>query len=658
MAKITALEQAEALTGAEFLPIVQGPDTKRVSMGAFRDLITPFLQYWYKGERGLSGASNNTRADLARLKDADPVDLTSLYDGALWTWEEGNFNGLADNHFITASDHVPVTQGAWKRQVSRIDVVAAGAVGDGVTIDYVAIVRAMAALPATGGTVVFPDGYKFVMGATIYTGRKPIVFEIGTSTIILPPNAHGFVLQANGSGVRGRTRWGAILRHSRSDIVYPDVATTLAAGSLASVTISGGSNVISTPVALVDNSPAPDKLAKDAGVIATIGNGTVASLAIVAPGADYIANPAVSFLAGGAAAVMIDGVQGCEVHSFTTDFNQQPGTVALLQRGCWWSNVHSLDALYNTATGVSSEHHTSVGLVVDSYTRGEPGASGDYGGVYVCNYSNLRFARRAAIGHDTSTFTTLSFTCCDIPNTFFHGGVGITEVNPVAQGERGTTFYHLINVDALTQLGGDFENAGTWYQFIGSCSNIRPINVLAYAASGTRWRGQPGTGSRFDFAKSNSSEEPLWIGSTGSTGIAYQNAGWLDKHRIGMPFSGDAMVMSSNIKLLGPAGGILDDPTRSGLACIMQSGRYSWRIAYPGDTIEGHPDQTKLAEFAYLDASGLSLPGSIKIAGKTVIEKQQPELPPAAHDLPSGLTLMNAMRAGLVQGGNPLFAGS
>jgi len=44
MAKITALAIADQLTGDEHLPIVQGLATKRVTMRAFRDLITPFLQ--------------------------------------------------------------------------------------------------------------------------------------------------------------------------------------------------------------------------------------------------------------------------------------------------------------------------------------------------------------------------------------------------------------------------------------------------------------------------------------------------------------------------------------------------------------------------------------------------------------------------------------
>lgn len=55
MAKITELEPALALDGSEELPIVQNRRSKRVTMTAFRSLIIPFLQNWYKGDRGDPG---------------------------------------------------------------------------------------------------------------------------------------------------------------------------------------------------------------------------------------------------------------------------------------------------------------------------------------------------------------------------------------------------------------------------------------------------------------------------------------------------------------------------------------------------------------------------------------------------------------------------
>lgn len=111
MAKITGLPVSSALTGAEHLPIVQGGETKRTTMAAFRDLITPLLQNWYKGDKGETGASNNTRTSLDKLKAAPITDGTSLYDHAIWTWDaDAVANGVdrvASNNSVT---------GAWIRQ--------------------------------------------------------------------------------------------------------------------------------------------------------------------------------------------------------------------------------------------------------------------------------------------------------------------------------------------------------------------------------------------------------------------------------------------------------------------------------------------------------------------------------------------------------------
>lgn len=73
MAKITALPDTHVLTGDEFLPIVQGADTRRTTMSAFRNLITPYLQYWYKGEVGDTGPADNTYPTYAALLASDPT---------------------------------------------------------------------------------------------------------------------------------------------------------------------------------------------------------------------------------------------------------------------------------------------------------------------------------------------------------------------------------------------------------------------------------------------------------------------------------------------------------------------------------------------------------------------------------------------------------
>jgi hypothetical protein len=119
MAKITALDVAEQLSGEEHLPIVQGATTKRATMAAFRDLITPFLQYWYKGDRGFTGPANSTYPSMAAIAAADITNLSAIYapaDGAAattYTWTEGNFTGRSD---VIASSTVPIAEGAWVPQ--------------------------------------------------------------------------------------------------------------------------------------------------------------------------------------------------------------------------------------------------------------------------------------------------------------------------------------------------------------------------------------------------------------------------------------------------------------------------------------------------------------------------------------------------------------
>ncbi len=118
MAKITALQKAEALTGAEFLPIVQGAETKRTTMAAFRDLITPFLQQYYKGDQGDTGPANNTHRTIASIAASDitngsatlaPAEGSGL-SAATYTWKNGDYSGRND---VIASDNVPISQGAW-----------------------------------------------------------------------------------------------------------------------------------------------------------------------------------------------------------------------------------------------------------------------------------------------------------------------------------------------------------------------------------------------------------------------------------------------------------------------------------------------------------------------------------------------------------------
>lgn len=68
---------------------------------------------------GPTGPSNNTRVNLAALKAAAITDLTSLYDGSLWTWETANAPYTADDINVVKANSTALSVGAWVRQSPR-----------------------------------------------------------------------------------------------------------------------------------------------------------------------------------------------------------------------------------------------------------------------------------------------------------------------------------------------------------------------------------------------------------------------------------------------------------------------------------------------------------------------------------------------------------
>lgn len=152
MAKISLLPTANALTGAEHLPIVQGNVTKRATLSAFRDLITPFLQSWYKGDKGDPGASDNTYTSYAALVASDPTRLVarlvgdavvpdgnySYRDGA---WRRQSGRGIS----FTAKGNGAIERDIERKAQEAVSVADFGAVCDGVTDDAAAVTLANAA---------------------------------------------------------------------------------------------------------------------------------------------------------------------------------------------------------------------------------------------------------------------------------------------------------------------------------------------------------------------------------------------------------------------------------------------------------------------------------------------------------------------------------
>ncbi len=100
----------------EFTGVADGVYTRDIRLGGVsyaRDTINVGIPPQFTGA---TGPSNNTRLTLALLKAAAITDRTSLYDGSLWTWTEGDFTGQADDVNIVKADSTALTVGAWVRQ--------------------------------------------------------------------------------------------------------------------------------------------------------------------------------------------------------------------------------------------------------------------------------------------------------------------------------------------------------------------------------------------------------------------------------------------------------------------------------------------------------------------------------------------------------------
>lgn len=129
MAKITALENVDEITGDELIPIVQAGRTKRSTMAALRDIITPYLQNWYKGDRGETGLAANTFTDLAafksaptdQFKSAQLVGISGIADGT-FHFETANAPYADDGTDTIKADDTDLSVGAWVRSRERSSV--------------------------------------------------------------------------------------------------------------------------------------------------------------------------------------------------------------------------------------------------------------------------------------------------------------------------------------------------------------------------------------------------------------------------------------------------------------------------------------------------------------------------------------------------------
>jgi hypothetical protein len=381
-------------------------------------------------------------------------------------------------------------------------------------------------------------------------------------------------LTRNGSGIVGAGAGATVLRLPPPDRrpIPPLYRLVLANGEVASADVlQPGANLVTTPLLDVEESPAGN----GAAIVASVSGGRITRSDLVAAGSGYATAPAVTMRGGGQCAIQIQEANHCSLADFTIDLMSVPHAVGIFHNGGWYADLRRVDI--SEATLDSS----AIALVVDSHTLGRPGRNGSYGGAYLGHYAQVIAKRTFLVGHDTSTISTLHFDTLDAAHLHIHGAIAITLTNAVFQGDA-ECFLDLVNVDGLSMVGGDIEGGSTLIRTRGACNNIR-LAPLAYSATGQVLQGQIGSGWRLDLAKSNAAGEILHSGNTGSATLAYQNAGWIEKHRSGIQYSGDSIVYSSNIRLIGPYRGFLDNPVNPGFAMIMTiSGQLILRKAEPG----------------------------------------------------------------------------
>lgn len=524
---------------------------------------------------------------------------------------------------------------------------------NGVANDSPAFLAAVDDLPAEGGDIWVPSGFTYNLEESIPTGTtKRVSWKVGACLILLPPGEHGFLLQSNGSHAVGVGRWAARLRHRAPVVpmVRPTLTAVLTMDEVSGVTASGGSGMRSPPVLFIANSPHSAAIGRpDAGAVAKLTGDTVTTVTVpggasLSGGFSYIDPPAVTQWAGGAAAIVIDGAQGCKVSGFSFDYDGVDGAVGLLHIGGWWCDVSDLDEFYDVATGVSTGTSTTTGLLSVSIDSVVPGPTGAYEANYVCSYRRLHLRRAAVVGHGTSTATTIKFDDCDIKNLALHACVSVTLSNYVSQPPSGTVGIDMLNTAGVTWFGGDLESEGTGFRHVGSCTNTKVIGPVKDGLIGPVHRGEPGQGSYFDWSDSDDAS-PTRHGLTRSK---YRGANWLQDHSHGLHFSGGVFVMgASNLLMLSETQGELTDTASGGFAItITTSGVMRLYTATAG------ANPRALSQFGQWSGDQIEVGGGgLYVAGAQIIKFRQPALPPAATDLPTALTLLNAMRATQTAGG-------
>lgn len=178
---------------------------------------------------------------LAELKAA-PVSVgTSIYDGSIFVWKEGDFTGRADNNIIIQSDNVPLSQGAWVRQSVGAAYVAS--ILPGVQTDNAPAISTLLNNPNIG-RVALPAGIIWINQTIVVPANKTLLLQSGTIIRALPTftnvsNNSGVLLNGNRAEIRGGTvdmnkvgvgggdparKNGVTVRNGARDCIREDVA--------------------------------------------------------------------------------------------------------------------------------------------------------------------------------------------------------------------------------------------------------------------------------------------------------------------------------------------------------------------------------------------------------------------------------------------------
>src|SRR5208283_2467007 len=154
--------------------------------------------------------------------------------------------------------------------VSKINVRDYGARGNGLSDDTAAIRAAIAAVPASGGTVYLPCGtYLISSGLTITTSHTTITSE-GTCATLKMTGSNGFVaLTIRGKGLTGLAR---LTRDASSNTFIAGK------GELKTLGITEGSYAIISDQAVTSNGPNSPQIETQQVVRITAVNGDTATI--------------------------------------------------------------------------------------------------------------------------------------------------------------------------------------------------------------------------------------------------------------------------------------------------------------------------------------------------------------------------------------------